>query len=142
MGAHVEPYIPHRLQEGHGLNSYALNELKEHGVSLVITVDCGITCVEQVKKLHKGMDIIITDHHLPGSELPPALAVIDPYRVDSVYPFRELSGVGVAYKLLSAVYEGMGRASEMENFLDLVAMGTVADMMPLVDENRYLVTQG
>ncbi len=142
LGAHVEPYIPHRLQEGHGLNSQALNELKKQGVSLVITTDCGITGVEQVKKLGGGMEVIITDHHLPGTELPPALAVIDPHRSDSAYPYRHLAGVGVAYKLLAAIYEGMGRQAELEEYLDLVALGTVADMMPLLDENRYLVTAG
>lgn len=142
LGAHVEPYIPHRLEEGHGLNYEALHQLAEHGVSLIITVDCGVTDLEQIKNMPQGMDIIITDHHLPGPELPPALAVIDPYREDSMYPFQDLAGVGVAYKLLGALYEGVGRTSELENYLDLVALGTVADMMPLLNENRYLVTAG
>lgn len=142
LGANVEPYIPHRLLEGHGLNTCALNKLAESGISLVITADCGITDVEQVKKRSPRMDIIITDHHLPGAELPPAIAVIDPYRTDSVYPFRELAGVGVAYKLLAALYDGVGHASEHTNYLDLVALGTVADMVPLLGENRYMVTAG
>ncbi|MCL2149961.1 MAG: single-stranded-DNA-specific exonuclease RecJ [Dehalococcoidia bacterium] len=142
LGACVEPYIPHRLQEGHGLNSNALNELKDRGVSLVITADCGITGNEQISKLPRGMEVIITDHHLPGAELPAALAVIDPYRTDSAYPFRDLAGVGVAYKLLGSLYEGVGRRAELEDYLDLVALGTVADIMPLLGENRYLVTAG
>ena len=142
LGAIVEPYIPHRLQEGHGLNSNALSELAGRGVSLVVTVDCGVTDIESVAKLSRNVDIIITDHHLPGPELPPALAVIDPYRADSSYPFRELAGVGVAYKLLSALFDGVGRTSELAEYLDLVALGTVADVMPLIGENRYLVTVG
>jgi single-stranded-DNA-specific exonuclease len=142
LGARIEPYIPHRLQEGHGLNSTALKDLRDAGVSLVITVDCGITGIEQVREVTGDVDVIITDHHLPASELPPALAVIDPYRNDSAYPFRDLAGVGVAYKLLTAVYKGMGRTLEEEKYLDLVAMGTLADMMPLLDENRYLVIEG
>jgi single-stranded-DNA-specific exonuclease len=144
LGGRVIPYIPHRLQEGHGLNSFALNELKEHGVSLIITVDCGITDIEQVKKAssRSGLDIIISDHHLPEEELPHALAVIDPHRKDSTYPFKELSGVGVAYKLLWSLYQSMGREQEVSAYLDLVALGTVADMVPLVDENRYMVVEG
>ena len=142
LGAHAEPYIPHRLLEGHGLSSEALSKLSKQGVSLVITTDCGITDIEQVKNRPRGMDIIITDHHLPGAILPPALAVIDPHREDSAYPFRELAGVGVAYKLLSALYEGVGRTTGLTNYLDLVALGTVADMMPLLDENRYMVASG
>ncbi|HUJ77099.1 MAG TPA: single-stranded-DNA-specific exonuclease RecJ, partial [bacterium] len=143
LGGQVTPYIPHRLQEGHGLNSFALNELKEHGATLIITVDCGVTGAEQVKKLSRSVDIIITDHHLPVGELPAALAVIDPQREDSRYPFKDLAGVGVAYKLLQALYQGMGRPPQaVEDYLDLVALGTVADMMPLSGENRYLVTEG
>jgi len=142
LGAQIEPYIPHRLQEGHGLNNYALNELRGHGISLVITADCGITGNEQIKKLPRGMDIIITDHHLPGPELPSALAVIDPHRQDSAYPFQELAGVGVAYKLLEALYGGVGRTADLGDYLDLVALGTVADMVPLLGENRYLAAVG
>jgi single-stranded-DNA-specific exonuclease len=143
LGGQVIPYIPHRLQEGHGLNSFALNELKEHGVSLVITADCGITGNEQVKKMRRaGLDIVITDHHLPVGELPPAAAVVDPHRSDSEYPFADLAGVGVAFKVLSALYQGTSRENELADYLDLVALGTIADMMPLVGENRYLVTEG
>jgi len=146
LGGQVTPYIPHRLQEGHGLNSYALAELKEHGVNLVITADCGITGTAQMREAHKvrqpGLDVIITDHHLPLDEMPPAIAVVDPKRNDSRYPFAELAGVGVAFKLLQALYQGMGRERELKPYLDLVALGTVADMMPLLGENRYLVKAG
>ena len=146
LGGRVMPYIPHRLQEGHGLNSYALAELREHGVSLVITADCGITGTAQMRETHKprlpALDLIITDHHLPLDELPPAIAVVDPKRRDSRYPFADLAGVGVAYKLLQALYQGLGKENEVLEFLDLVALGTVADMMPLLGENRYLVKAG
>ena len=146
LGGSVMPYIPHRLQEGHGLNSYALAELREHGASLVITADCGITGTAQMREKHKShlpaLDMIITDHHLPLDELPPALAVVDPKRRDSHYPFSDLAGVGVAYKLLQALYQGLGKENEVSQFLDFVALGTVADMMPLISENRYLVKAG
>jgi single-stranded-DNA-specific exonuclease len=143
LGANVTPYIPHRLKEGHGLNNSALDKLQQQGISLVITVDCGITGASQVMKANKkGLDIIITDHHTPLDELPPAIAVIDPKRDDSGYPFSELSGVGVAFKFLQALYRSMGKEGQLDRFLDLVALGTVADMMPMLRENRYLVKQG
>jgi single-stranded-DNA-specific exonuclease len=143
LGGQVRVYIPHRLKEGHGLNNSALEHLQKQGISLVVTVDCGVTGVSQVKKANqKGLDIVISDHHTPLDELPPAVAVIDPKRADSRYPFRELSGVGVAFKLLQALYQGMGREKQLDRFLDLVALGTVADMMPMLGENRYLVRQG
>ncbi len=146
LGGHVVPYIPHRLQEGHGLNSYALAELREHNVSLVITADCGITGTAQMRETHKShlpaLDLIITDHHLPADELPPAIAIVDPKLPGSRYPFTDLAGVGVAYKVLQALYQGFGKKEEADQFLDLVALGTVADMMPLLGENRYLVKAG
>jgi single-stranded-DNA-specific exonuclease len=143
LGGNITPYIPHRLNEGHGLNSTALENLQQQGISLVITVDCGITGIRQAKKGQgEGLDIIITDHHTPLDELPPAIAAIDPKRADSKYPFSELSGVGTAFKLLQALYRGMNREEQLDGLLDLVALGTVADMMPLLGENRYLVKQG
>jgi single-stranded-DNA-specific exonuclease len=143
IGADVTPYIPHRLKEGHGLNNSALDELGQQGIRLVITVDCGVTGVSQVVRANKKkLDIIITDHHTPFDELPPAIAVIDPKRSDSSYPFSELSGVGVAFKFLQALYRSMGKEKQIDRFLDLVALGTVADMMPMLGENRYLVKQG
>ncbi|MBN1643709.1 MAG: single-stranded-DNA-specific exonuclease RecJ [Dehalococcoidales bacterium] len=137
------PYIPHRLNEGHGLKITALEALHNEGISLIITTDCGITGVNPVKKAsHLGMDIIITDHHTPTEELPPALAVINPKRVDSHYPFIELAGVGVAYKLLQALLMGIKKEERLEEVVDMVAIGTVADMTPLLGENRYLVKAG
>jgi single-stranded-DNA-specific exonuclease len=140
---YVIPYIPHRINEGHGLKVSALEGLKQQGVSLVITVDCGVTGVIPVKKAQRlGIDVIITDHHVPAPELPEAVAVIDPKCAGSRYPFIELAGVGVAYKLLQAVLTGLGKAVKLKEITDLVAVGTVADMTPLLGENRYLVKEG
>ena len=137
------PYIPHRINEGHGLKIAALETLKKEGVSLIISADCGITGVNPVKKAHRlGMDVIITDHHTQTEELPPALAVVNPKIATSHYPFIELAGVGVAYKLLQALLRGMNKESQLEEVADLVALGTVADMTPLLGENRYLVSEG
>lgn len=139
----VVPYIPHRLNEGHGLKIAALENLKREGVNLVISVDCGITGAVPVKRAKRlGMDVIITDHHTPSAEIPPALAVVNPKLAGSCYPFVDLAGVGVAYKLLQAVYRGIGRESALEEVIDLVALGTVADLTPLLGENRYLVREG
>lgn len=143
LGAKVTPYIPHRLKEGHGLNNFALDKFRQQDISLVITVDCGVTDVSQIKRANEqGLDIIVTDHHTPLEELPPAIAVINPKRHDSGYPFSELSGVGVAFKLLQALYQNIGKEEYLDGFLDLVALGTVADMMPMLGENRYLVKRG
>ncbi len=141
LGGRVFAYIPHR-QEGHGLSCSALEEVRLQGASLVITVDCGTGDHREVEEARaKGLDLIITDHHRPTSHLPPALAVVNPQREDSSYPTRELAGVGVAFKLLQALYEATGRRSPDE-LLDLVALGTVADLVPLTRENRYLVRKG
>ena len=137
------PYIPHRINEGHGLKITAVENLKKEGVSLIITTDCGITGVNPVKKASRlGIDVIITDHHTPTEELPPAFAVVNPKIVGSRYPFVELAGVGVAYKLLQALLASVSKESQLEEVVDLVALGTVADMTPLLGENRYLVCQG
>jgi single-stranded-DNA-specific exonuclease len=137
------PYIPHRLTEGRGLNIAALENLHRQGISLVITVDCGITAISEVKKAKSmGLDIIITDHHTPLPEIPPAIAIVDPKLPGSNYPFLELAGVGVAFKLLQALFQSIGREQTLNELMDLVAMGTVADMMPLLGENRYLVKEG
>jgi single-stranded-DNA-specific exonuclease len=143
LGANVVPYIPHRLNEGHGLNHAALEYLRQKGVSLVVTVDCGVNGISQVKRANKkGLDVIITDHHTPLDELPPAVAVTDPKRSDTDGSSSGMAGVGVAFKLLQALYRGIGREEELAPMLDLVALGTVADMVPLVGENRYLVKRG
>jgi len=143
LGINVVPYLPHRLNEGHGLKIAALEQLHAAGVNLIITADCGITGAAAVKKANRlGMDVIVTDHHTPTIELPPALAVVNPKHPASVYPFKELAGVGVAYKLLQGVYRGLNRSPDIPEVLDLVAVGTVADMTPLLGENRYLVNRG
>jgi single-stranded-DNA-specific exonuclease len=143
LDGEIIPHIPHRTKEGRGLNTTTLDALRRQGISLVITVDCGMTGLSVAKKAkQEGLDLIITDHHVPLAELPPAIAVINPKRADSDYPFSELAGVGVAFKLLEALYQGMGKEKLLDEMLDLVALGTVADMMPLLGENRYLVKQG
>lgn len=143
LGGRVVPYIPHRLHEGYGLKVAALQKLRKQGVTLVITVDCGISAVDETKEARKmGLDIIITDHHLPTTPLPPAVAVVDPNRTDSLYPSPELAGVGVAFKLLQALLWHSGREVILTDLLDLVALGTVTDMAPLIGENRYLVKSG
>ncbi len=143
LGAHAIPYIPHRLTEGYGLKNAALEKLHQQGISLVISVDCGITALPQVKRANRiGLDVIITDHHTPLETIPAATAVVNPKLVESSYPFTELSGVGVAFKLLQALFDGVGKQKKLDELTDLVALGTVADMVPLLGENRYLVNRG
>jgi single-stranded-DNA-specific exonuclease len=143
LGGKVIPYIPHRQTEGYGLRTAALENLRRQGISLVITVDCGITALTEVKRAKRlGLDIVITDHHTPLAEIPPAAAIVNPKRADSSYPFSELTGAGVAVKLLQALLESLGRQGQVDEMLDLVALGTVADMAPLSGENRYWVKQG
>ena len=141
----VRPYIPDRVDEGYGLNAEALTGLKEKGASLVISVDCGIRSVAEVEHANRiGLDMIITDHHSIGPVLPPALAIINPKRHESAYPERMLAGVGIAYKLGQALRQAMPERAdfEEESLLDLVAIGTVADLAPLLGENRQLVIEG
>lgn len=141
----VQPYIPDRIDEGYGLNTEALTSLKEKGVGLVISVDCGIRSVHEVEHANQiGLDMIITDHHSLGPDLPPALAVINPKRPNSHYPEKMLAGVGIAYKLAQALHQTMSHRAHFspETLLDLVAIGTVADLAPLLGENRKLVTDG
>lgn len=141
----ARPYIPDRVDEGYGLNEDALRSIKEMGAGLVITVDCGIRSIRDVEVANDiGLDMIITDHHSLGHLLPPALAVINPKRPDSYYPEEELAGVGIAFKLAQALKQTFSnRASfEEDQLLDLVALGTVADLVPLLGENRLLVSQG
>lgn len=143
LGGRVIPYIPHRHREGYGLQVATLEKLHKQGVSLVITTDTGITALTEVEKARKmGLDIIITDHHVPLASLPPALAVVDPKRSDSACRSAELAGVGVAFKLLQALFKGSGREEILNRLLDLVALGTVTDMIPLVGDNRYWVKRG
>jgi len=143
LGCQAVPYIPHRLAEGYGLRSAALEQLRQQGISLVVSVDCGITAIEPVAKARRrGLDIIVTDHHVPLPELPPALAIINARLPGSAYPFTGLTGAGVAFKLLQALFSNLGRESGIDDFYDLAALGTVADIAPLLGENRYLVKRG
>jgi len=143
LGGKVIPYIPHRVKEDHGLTHSALEHLAGQGISLVITVDCGITDLAEVEKARKiGLDIVITDHHAPLPEIPAAVAVVDPKLPYSTYPFSELAGVGVALKLFQALLQSIGKEEQLSTVMDLVALGTIADMSPLLGENRYLVKEG
>lgn len=141
-GAQAVPYIPDRIEEGYGLNTAAVDHLKAAGVTLLVTVDCGITAVTEAEHAAKlGMDMIITDHHeCRNQALPQAAAVVDPKREGCPYPNKELAGVGVALKLVCAAGGDCGEC--VEKYADLVAIGTVADVMPLTEENRYLVSRG
>ena len=151
LGARVMPYIPHRVDEGYGLNCEALRHLASNGIRVVVTVDCGIRSIQEVQYGNKlGLDLIITDHHSVGEEVPPALAVINPKQSDCRYPFKDLAGVGVAFKLAQALLRVHRRVPltkrevnlNEEDLLDLVALGTVADLVPLLGENRTLVKRG
>lgn len=143
LGGKAIPYIPHRIEEGYGLNHAALESLYREGVTLVITVDCGISAAPEVERAQsRGLDIVITDHHTVPQKMPPALATVDPKRADSLYPFPDLAGVGVAFKLLQGLLRSIGKERDLDQLLDLVALGTVADMAPLLGENRYLVKRG
>lgn len=141
-GVRCVPYIPDRMEEGYGLNSPAIESLHAQGVTLIITVDCGITAAEEAKYASElGVDMIITDHHeCKSGALPVACAVVDPKQDDDSYPCKYLAGVGVAFKLACAC-EGDTKAI-LEAYSDLAAIGTIADVMPLVDENRYIVQRG
>ena len=140
-GADVVSYIPGRLEEGYGLNPIAIRQLHAEGVKLIITVDCGITAVEEAELCAAlGIDLVITDHHECKEILPRAAAVVDPHRPDCAYPHRTLSGVGVAFKLASAL---CGSQQEvLDTYCDMVCLGTVADVMPLQGENRVFVARG
>ena len=142
LGVKVVPYIPHRVDEGHGLNVDAVDTLRSAGVSVVVTVDCGVTDVDEVASASSmGIDTIITDHHSPEAGLPDACAVVHAGVEGSQYPFRDLTGVGMAYKLVSALWESLGRG-QPDHLLELVALGTVADVGRMEGENRFFVTQG
>ncbi|TET55282.1 MAG: single-stranded-DNA-specific exonuclease RecJ [Dehalococcoidia bacterium] len=143
LGVDAVIYIPDRFSEGHGLNMAAIEKLHEQGADLVITVDCGITDLREVKRAQElGMDMIITDHHVPLQSLPRATAVVDPKRRDSVYPYPDLAGAGVAFKFLQAVFHKDSREKWLAGLLDLVALATVTDLSPMIGENRYLVKEG
>ena len=143
LGGDVIPYIPHRLYEGYGLKVSALEKLRKQGVTLVITVDTGITAFAEIEKSHKmGLEILVTDHHVPLEELPSANIIVDPKRSDSTCQFIEFAGVGVAFKLLEGLLASGNRADLVHSSLELVTLGTIADMSPLVSENRHWVRSG
>ena len=141
LGADCIPYIPGRLEEGYGLNPIAIHQLHSEGVKLIVTVDCGITAIEEAQLCaHLGIDLVITDHHECKEQLPQAIAVVDPHRPDGGYPHKDLSGVGIAFKLAAAL---CGSQEEiLQRYADMVCLGTVADVMPLHGENRRFVREG
>lgn len=141
LGAAADYFIPHRQKDGYGLHKETLDEIIAGGARLIVTVDCGISAVEEAAAAKDKVDLIITDHHLPGKELPKALAVIDPHRADCSYPDKNIAGVGVAFKLCQALWQKM-RGKAFTGDLDIVALGTVADVVPLLGENRKIVQQG
>ena len=141
--ANVEFYIPRRLEEGYGLSAAAIDTVKEKGTNLMIAVDCGITAIEETVYANQlGMDVIICDHHQPKEELPNACAVLDPLKPGCKYPFKYLSGAGVAFKLAQGLCERIGKRGLPLNYLDLVALAGAADIVPIIDENRILVNEG
>ena len=144
LNAKVDYYLPNRLQEGYGLNEDAVKLIKEKGTNLLITVDCGISGNEEVEFAKSlGMDVIITDHHECPEIIPNCVAVIDAKRPDNTYPFNSLAGCGVAFKLVQAICIKQNRPKEdYLQYLDIVALGTVADIVPLIDENRVIVKFG
>ena len=143
-GIQVNVYIPNRLNEGYGLNKTAMEEIAKQGNKLMITVDCGITAVEEVEYAKKfGIETIITDHHEPAEELPKAIAVVDAKRKDNKYEYRNLAGVGVVFKLIQALSIKLELdQKEYLKYLDIVCVGTISDIVPLTDENRVIVKLG
>jgi len=144
LGGKVSFYIPNRITDGYGLSVDGINLAKNSGIDLIVTVDCGITAVEEVAFANsKGIDVVVCDHHEPADRIPDGCAVLDPKMKDCPYPFKELAGVGVAFKLLQALYDSLGYGmADLVQFLDLVAIGTAADIVPMLDENRILVKFG
>lgn len=144
IGVEANTYIPNRLIEGYGLNKEAIDKISKKGCNLMITVDCGISAIEEIEYANSlGIETIITDHHEAGNEIPKAIAVIDNKRKDSKYPFRELAGVGVVFKLIQAIGITLKLKEESYlKYLDIVCIGTISDIVPLVDENRVIAKLG
>ena len=144
LGGKVSFFIPNRFKEGYGVSEQGIKNVFNRDASLIITVDCGITAIEEVKYAReKNIDVIICDHHEPGEEIPDAVAVLNPKLKNSSYPFKELAGCGVAFKLLQALTSSLGFDQDYAyKYLDLVAIGTAADIVQLLDENRILVKNG
>ena len=143
LGANVAFYIPKRLTEGYGISRAGIEHIKSKGASLLISVDCGITAVEETDYANElGLDVIICDHHQPKEQIPNAYSVLDPLKPNCNYPFSYLSGAGVAFKLAQGVAERIGKRELPLQYLDLVALAGAADIVPLIDENRVLVMEG
>ena len=144
FGGIIITYIPHREDEGYGLSSEGIDIADEQGIDLIITCDCGINAFEQITYAReKGIDVIITDHHIPDNKLPDAVAILNPNQSDCDYPFKGLCGAGVAFKLACGIGKKLNRPSkDLLSLLDLATLGTAADMVPLVDENRLIVSKG
>lgn len=143
LGADVQTYIPNRLTEGYGISIQSIDYLKDLGINLIISVDCGITAVEEIEYAKSfGIDTIICDHHQPKEQLPNAYAILDPLKPGDNYPFKYLSGAGLAFKLATAIGDKIGRREMALKYLDLVALAGAADIVPLVNENRILVREG
>ena len=145
IGGLIDFYIPHRMIDGYGLSLNSLDQLKATGATLLISVDCGVNAIEEITAINAmGMEIIVTDHHNPKEILPDAYAIINPKLPGTTYPFHHLAGVGVAYKLLMAIYQRLGIATHdnVLKYMDLVAVGTIADIVPLTDENRVFASIG
>ena len=144
LGLDVIYYLPDRQEEGYGLNNNAILYLKDQGVSLIITVDCGISAIDEVEYANTlGLDVCITDHHECSALLPAAYSIVNPKRPDSKYPFSSLAGVGVSFKVLDAITKKLNMPKEAYlKYLDIVAVGTIADIVPLVDENRIITSNG
>ena len=143
-GLQVASYIPNRLDEGYGLNKEAIKKIYDDGYKLIITVDCGISGIDEVDYANSlGMEVLITDHHEPGQSLPNALAIVDAKRKDSKYPFNQLAGVGVVFKLIQAISISLNlEEKEYLKYLDIVCIGTISDIVPLIDENRVIAKLG
>jgi len=144
LGHPVDFHIPNRIRDGYGFNREAIEKAHKQGISLIISVDCGITAMDEIARARElGMDVIVCDHHRPGPELPAATAILNPKRTDCPYPFKELAGVGVSFKLAQALVQKLGADQDtLLDLMDLVAIGSAADIVPLVDENRILVRRG
>ena len=144
QGMNVDHYLPSRLEEGYGLNNDAIKKIYEQGTKLLITVDCGISAFNEIEYANElGIEVIVTDHHECPEKLPNAVAVLDPKREDSTYPFSSLAGVGVSFKLIQAIsYKLNLDRKKYLKYLDIVCLGTVADIVPLLDENRIIVNYG
>ena len=142
FGIEAVPYLPHRVAEGHGLSTDAVQYLAGQDVGLIVTVDCGVSSAGEVEEAHRlGMDAIITDHHVPPADPPVATAIINPRVPGNEYPFLHLCGAGLAFKLMQGLYHLQGRPAP-PGLLELACLGTIADVVPLLDENRYLVKAG